>query len=231
MSKNTWVMISEPVKKGSQGLGEYVNYLTNPNHKNHEKTSAIFTAFGDSRDFFRNAVKSCAEVNFKNQQAGKGGRPMQSYAQSFVFTLPPGVPVPTQEQWKQIADILVMEVCSRCKIPLKYAEKYVFSNVHLQDNSHLNLIVSKARNGEVFKELQKKGILEPLKRAFTAQYELLTGFPTGNYQRKVVGAKKRYPKPQYEARKKKKKETAIDQPSVIESNSIDLVNLGKIKPR
>ena len=45
MSKNTFVMITESVKNGSQGLGKYVNYLENPNHKNHAQTSSIFTTF------------------------------------------------------------------------------------------------------------------------------------------------------------------------------------------
>lgn len=204
MSKNTFVMITESVKNGSQGLGKYVNYLENPNHKNHAQTSSIFTTFGNSKTFRQSVVKNCAEVDFKNQQAGKGGRPMQSYAQSFVFSLPPGVPAPTQEQWKKITEVVVLTVCQKLKIPPQHAEKYVFANVHDQaKNRHLNLTVCKARGGEVFKELQKKGILEPLKRAFTVQYELATGFSAGSYKRRSEGAKKRYPKPEYEARKKK----------------------------
>lgn len=229
MSKNTWVMISQPVKEGSAGVRNYVNYLTNPNHKNHQNTNSIFTTFGNDKLFLQSTVAKCSEVDYKNQQAGKGGRPMGSYAQSFVFSLPAGVPQPTAEQWKQITEVIVLDLCSRLKISPKHADKYIFANVHDQAKPDLNITVCKARNGEVFKDLQKKGIIEPLKRAFTVQYQLLTGFSVGDYQRKTTGAKKRLPKPKFEAVKKKKKQKELEEKPIVKP--IENFHPNRINPR
>lgn len=199
-----WTTISKPIKNSSTGLSSYMIYLENPEHKNHkEKTNEIILTFGDSKIFRQSVVKNCAEVDYKNQLAKKGGRPMSSLAQSFVFSLPPGVPKPTPEQWNKITEVLVWHLCQKFNIPVKHAEKYIFANVHDQSNPHLNLVVCKARNGVVFEELQKKPIIGALKRAFSTSYELQTGYSPSTYKKKAKTPKKRLPKWQYEYLKKK----------------------------
>lgn len=203
-----WTTISKPIKNHIAGLSNYMIYLEDNQHKNHKgKTNEIIPIFGDSKIFRQSVVKNCAEVDYKNQLKRKGGRPLSSMAQSFVFSLPPGVTKPTKKQWEKIAEVLILKICTQFKIPPQHAEKYIFSNVHDQSNPHLNLVVSKTRNGEVFKDLQRSQIIKSLKLSFTTQYQLLTGYNPNDYQViKKNSPKKRKPRWLYEKEKREELE-------------------------
>ncbi|WP_218576004.1 hypothetical protein, partial [Pseudomonas sp. FSL R10-0056] len=78
----------------------------------------------------------------------KGGRPVQSYAQSFVFCLPPSVKKPTTEEWKEITKDIVKEIAKKLEVSLSDLNGKIFANVHDQDNPHLNLVVPRVLNGK-----------------------------------------------------------------------------------
>ncbi|WP_205903768.1 hypothetical protein, partial [Pseudomonas viridiflava] len=78
----------------------------------------------------------------------KGGRPVQGYAQSFVFGLPPSVQKPTPEQWKSITNDILKELAKKLGIEVTDFKGKIFANVHEQDNPHLNLVVSRIINGK-----------------------------------------------------------------------------------
>lgn len=58
-------------------------------------------------------------MNFDKENK-KGGRKVESYAQSFNFILPPEVPNPTHEQWKLIYKDLVLKAKTRWILKAKH---------------------------------------------------------------------------------------------------------------
>jgi hypothetical protein len=111
----------------------------------------------------------------------KGGRPVQSYAQSFVFGLPPSVQKPTPEQWKAITHDILKELVKKLDVSIDDLNGRVFANVHDQDNSHLNIVVSRVIKGKALKALDQKGTIGIAKQAFTASSLRRCGLDVSSY--------------------------------------------------
>ncbi|HGN1517478.1 TPA: hypothetical protein ACKROA_007011, partial [Pseudomonas aeruginosa] len=93
-----WFVRSERVKDKHNGIIKYGKYLVDANHPNHTKTSSIIPIFGNMDNFIKRVSSEAIGLDISNSQK-KGGRPVQSYAQSFVFGLPPSVKKPTPDEW------------------------------------------------------------------------------------------------------------------------------------
>ena len=100
-----WTVISQRVKDRQDGLVTYSKYLLDEKHKNHSKNGTrIVPLHGNVNTFVKNSICETLDFDMSNK---KGGRKVESYAQSFVLGLPDTVQKPTNEQWKKIsADII-----------------------------------------------------------------------------------------------------------------------------
>lgn len=120
-------------------------------------------------------------LDLENSQK-KGGRPVQSYAQSFVFSLPPSVVKPTPDEWKSITSDILKELAKKLDIDINDFKGRVFANVHDQDNPHLNLVVSRVVQGKTLKSLDQKGTIGVAKKAFNASTLARCGLDVSAYE-------------------------------------------------
>lgn len=181
MAIKNWFVRSVRVKDRHNGLIKYGKYLTDVNHPNHTNTSSIIPIYGNIENFIRTVSTEAVNLDMGNSQR-KGGRPVQSYAQSFVFGLPPSVQKPTPEQWKSITGDILKELAKKLEIDLKDLNGRVFANVHDQDNPHLNLVVSRVVQGKALKSLDQKGTIGIAKKAFTSASLARCGLDVSTYE-------------------------------------------------
>lgn len=161
-----WTVITQRVRDKQDGLVRYSNYLLNDGHPNHKKSSTeIKPMHGDYKNFAKYATVQALEFDMANK---KGGRKVASYAQSFVFVLPETVEKPTPEQWKAISADLIRATHKALipDVPVNSFGNRCFSNLHDQNNPHLNLLVPRIFEGKRLEELDRKGLLLTLKKEF-----------------------------------------------------------------
>lgn len=164
MSIKNWTVTTERVKNKDVGLSEYVSYLVSEKHKNHKSTT-IYPLFNSELNAFLNStIKETIDFDAKNK---KGGRKVESFAQSFNFILPPPHK-PTPEEWKKIAKELVNTVHKELEIKedINQFGRSCFLNIHDQANPHLNLLVPRIFAGERLADLDRKNVLAKLKLQF-----------------------------------------------------------------
>jgi len=181
MAIKNWFVRSERVKNTHIGLIKYGKYLVNIEHANHKNTDSIIHVYGNIENFIRTCSNESVTLDLDNSQ-NKGGRPMQSYAQSFVFSLPPSVIKPTPEQWKSITSDILKELAKKLDIDINDFKGRVFANVHDQDNPHLNLVVSRVVQGKALKALDQKGTIGVAKKAFNASTLARCGLDVSAYE-------------------------------------------------
>lgn len=181
MAIKNWFVRSERVKNTHIGLIKYGKYLVNLEHANHKNTDSIIPVYGNIENFIRTCSNESVSLDLDNSQK-KGGRPMQSYAQSFVFSLPNSVKRPTQEEWKLITSDVLKELAKKLGLELKDLNGRVFANVHDQDNPHLNLVVSRVVQGKALKALDQKGTIGVAKKAFNAATLARCGLDVSAYE-------------------------------------------------
>lgn len=164
MSIKNWTVTTQRVKNKSEGLSEYTSYLVSSKHENHKNTNIVQIFNMDYNRFLNNTINETIEFDSKNK---KGGRKVESYAQSFNFILPPPHK-PTPEQWKKIAVDLVNTIHKELNIKpeVKKFGNACFINVHDQANPHLNMLVPRIFEGERLADLDRKNVLAKLKLQF-----------------------------------------------------------------
>lgn len=180
MAIKNWFVRSERVKNTHIGLIKYGKYLVNLEHANHKNTDSIIPVYGNIENFIRTCSNESVSLDLDNSQK-KGGRPMQSYAQSFVFSLPNSVKRPTQEEWKLITSDVLKELAKKLGLELKDLNGRVFANVHDQDNPHLNLVISRVVQGKALKALDQKGTIGIVKKSFNAATLVRCGLDVSTY--------------------------------------------------
>jgi len=180
MAIKNWFVRSERVKDKHNGLIKYGKYLIDSKHPNHTNTAGITPIYNNIENFIRSVSNEAVSLDMGNSQK-KGGRPVQSYAQSFVFGLPPSVQKPTPEQWKSITNDILKELAKKLGIEVSDFKGKIFANVHEQDNPHLNLVVSRIINGKSLKALDQKGTIGIAKTAFTASTLARCGLDVSSY--------------------------------------------------
>lgn len=181
MTIKNWFVRSERIKDKHGGLIKYGKYLVNMEHANHKNTESIIPVYGNIENFIRTCSNEAVSLDLENSQK-KGGRPVQSYAQSFVFSLPPSVVKPTPEEWKSITSDIIKELAKKLDIDVNDFKGRVFANVHDQDNPHLNLVVSRVVQGKTLKALDQKGTIGVAKKAFNAASLARCGLDVSAYE-------------------------------------------------
>lgn len=164
MSIKNWTVTTERVKNKSAGLSEYASYLVSSKHKNHKNTE-IYTLFNSEHNIFiNNTINETLDFDAKNK---KGGRKVESFAQSFNFILPPPHK-PTPEQWRKIARDIVESIHTELAIKdgLTTFGRSCFMNIHDQANPHLNMLVPRIFKGERLADLDRKNVLAKVKLQF-----------------------------------------------------------------
>ena len=164
MSIKNWIVTTERVKNKSQGLSEYTSYLISSKHKNHKNTEIVEIFNKDHNKFLNNTINEIIAFDENNK---KGGRKVESYAQSFNFILPPPHK-PTPEQWRKIGVDLVQTIHKELNIKGDVSKfgNSCFINLHDQSNPHLNLLVPRIYNSERLADLDRKNVLAKLKLQF-----------------------------------------------------------------
>lgn len=164
MSIKNWTVTTERVKNKDFGLSEYVSYLVSEKHKNHKNTTIYALFNSDANTFLNSTIQETILFDSKNK---KGGRKVESFAQSFNFILPPPHK-PTPEQWTKISKELVNIIHKELEIKENVNQfgRACFLNIHDQANPHLNLLVPRIFAGQRLADLDRKNVLAKLKLQF-----------------------------------------------------------------
>jgi len=150
--KNFFVK-GKPIKFKEKGIINYFRYLNDKEHKNHKgKTNNIYNIIGN-KNFIRNAITSSVKINLeKSLLKGKGGRFVNEFGHSFVFSPPPELSL-DKKAWETLTKRLMTHIFNYIKknnpsITKEELLKHSFVNVHEEDISHLNLLFSKVVAGK-----------------------------------------------------------------------------------
>lgn len=217
MSIKNWIVTTERVKNKDTGLSEYTSYLVSQKHQNHRETE-IIPISGHFNAFINNTIKETLEFDGKNK---KGGRKVESYAQSFNFILPPPHK-PSKENWEKIANDLLKVIHQELNIKADYKKfgASCFLNIHDQANPHLNMLIPRIFDGQRLADLDRKNVLAKLKLQFNQSVlkHCQIDHEKHNPLRKNVG--KRKTKQQYDYENSKK---------MIEKNEFQIEEIHKMK--
>ena len=230
MAIKNWFVRSERLHSKSSGLITYGSYLIDKEHKNHKgKTTAIHDIYGNVTNFIQTSAREAIELDLKNAQ-GKGGRPVDSYAQSFVLTLPDGVHKPSCEQWKAITKDVLLDAFKKLNKTPKEMKGHFFANVHDQKNPHLNILISKVVDGQSLRAVNQVGIIGAMKKSFNASVLKHCGIDYKDYEPLKTNVGKSLPRWQLEQQNKiNEKLSELDiKETVLDTRINDLKKLNKL---
>lgn len=164
MSIKNWTVTTQRVKKKSEGLSEYASYLISQKHENHKNTEIYALFNSEHNKFLNDTINEVLDFDAKNK---KGGRKVESFAQSFNFILPPPHK-PTPQQWQKIARDIVETIHTELSISsdLTTFGRSCFINVHDQANPHLNMLIPRIFEGQRLADLDRKNVLAKVKLQF-----------------------------------------------------------------
>jgi len=168
MSIKNFTVISQRVKDKSDGLISYINYLESETAPSHKNTTIIsISSKTKSATFLKNTIMDVVDFDNANK---KGGRKVESFAQSFNLVLPETVNRPTPEQWQKITKDILIATKTHLGIEdsLHDFVSKCFFNIHDQKNPHLNLVVPRIYNGERLHKLDQKALIGVMKKEFNA---------------------------------------------------------------
>jgi hypothetical protein len=217
-----WTVISQRVKERQDGLVTYSKYLLDEKHKNHSKNETrIVPLHGKMNDFVKSSICETLDFDMSNK---KGGRKVESYAQSFVLSLPDTVQKPTDEQWKRISGDIIRAAHKHLKPdePVNDFGRKCFSNLHDQDNPHMNLLIPRIYKGERLDKLDKKGMILAMKQAFNASVMKHCNINYDNFKPEKPGRGKRLLEWQLEqqaAREEQEKSIQLRQEATLVAQS------------
>lgn len=176
-----WFVRSERVKDKHSGLIQYLKYLTSSEHPNHKGRTIIKPLYGDISTVIQACASAAIQLDLSNSQK-KGGRPVSSYAQSFIFVLPGTVNRPTQDQWRLILKELALTVAKKLDVPPETLKGKIFANIHEQEHPHLNLVVPRVIDGKSKRTIDQKSTINALKKSFTAATLKYCGLDASAYK-------------------------------------------------
>lgn len=217
-----WTVISQRVKERQDGLVTYSKYLLDEKHKNHTKNETrIVPLHGKMNEFVKSSICETLDFDMANK---KGGRKVESYAQSFVLSLPDTVQKPTDEQWKRISGDIIRAAHKHLKPdePVNDFGRKCFSNLHDQDNPHMNLLIPRIYKGERLDKLDKKGMILAMKQAFNASVMKHCNINYDNFKPERPGRGKRLLEWQLEqqaAREEQEKSIQLRQEATLVAQS------------
>ena len=180
-------------------------------------------------DFIQTAAREAIELDLKNAQA-KGGRPVDSYAQSFVLTLPSGVNQPTPEQWKAITKDVLLDAFKKLNKTPEEMKGHFFANVHEQTNPHLNILIAKVVDGQSLRAVNQVGIIGTMKKSFNASVLKHCGLNYKDYEPLQTNLGKSLPRWQLKQQNKiSEKLSELDiKETVLDTKINDLKKLNKL---
>lgn len=181
MGIKNWTVKAQGVTGGTRGMTAYGRYLEDANHRNHrDKTDAIIPIQGDWREL---VMRQTGLMTRRNLDRPKGGRPVETLAQSFVVSFPPDLR-PTPEQWAKIASAAITGLSRGLPEGQELVRADIFANVHDNPNNpHLNIVVGKlAPNGDIRKAITQKAALHRLKLAVNEAVLRVMGVSNENYE-------------------------------------------------
>jgi hypothetical protein len=165
--KNFFVR-SETIGNGSRGLCGYEAYLDDMNHSNHKgRTNKIISIVGNNNNFLDTVVNEANQLQLQRDKAGKGGRPISSLAQSFVFAMPSDfVGEPSKEQFKAMSKDMLNVIADKMNLQIKDLKNHIKINVHMNEsNPHINILVGRIVNGVNYQQqLTRPSTTNALKR-------------------------------------------------------------------
>lgn len=212
MSIKNFVVISQRIKDKADGLISYVNYLRNENTPSHKDTKILDLPKANADDFLKRTIINT--VNFDNNNK-KGGRKVESLAQSFDFVLPPTIPNPTIDQWRLIYRDVLKTAKTSLGLEAENANTFAehcFANIHDQKNPHLNLLIPRIYKEQRLEKLDQKKIIGDLKKSFNAAVLLHCNIDYKQYKPQEQNTGKRRKKWQYEQQQSiKAKEELADE--------------------
>jgi hypothetical protein len=189
MLKN-WIVTTQAVKNGSDGVMVRERYILSASHPNHRQTEALIPLFGSEQT---SQLIAIAGEKFRLKQkleCRQGGRPLSSYAMEFCLTLPKGHR-PSILQWKHIIKDCCHSLAAQLELrgdEKKQFYKQIRAVCHQQTQSgktgsgdHVHLIIGKVIAGRVLKDLQRKSATKTLKLAFNAAVLLHVGVSHTDY--------------------------------------------------
>lgn len=208
MAIKNWTVIGRGITKGASGAGGYMRYLQNKEHKNHKgKTEAIWPIFGDAEKCLTLAVTEGTTKECKNGLKGKGGRPIDTLMQSFVFSLPVDVPRPTPKQWKAITKDLIIGMAEFLEVEPKELARRSFGNVHDEKCPHLNIVIGRIWDGEIKNKLKQRSVLGQFKRDYNKAVYKHLGVSNLDHipENENLGTMKKWQWEQWKAKEEQKK--------------------------
>ena len=224
MSLKNFTVTTQRVKGRSDGLIQYVNYLNNDKAPSHKNTEIINIGVPYDK-FLTSTIINTLDFDNNNK---KGGRKVESLAQSFDFILPPKVGKPSTEQWKLICKDLLLKTKSTLEIEggaMDFA-KSCYSNIHNQENPHLNLLIPRIYNGKRLHALDQKKVLGELKKEFNRSVMQHCSIDYKAYKPDQQNVGKRRKKWQLEqVQSIKAKEELADQRLLLAQEKLDVAEL------
>lgn len=175
MGIKNFTVTTERVKNKQSGLIEYTTYLLSDKVKSHKDTEIItFGGLSNANTFLKRTISDTIGLDLNNK---KGGRKVESYAQSFVFSLPKGTEPPTPEQWKQIYQSLYKDLINKETFEnftdedILKLKTNTFITAHNQKNPHLNVLIprifeKKDKSVVRLSNIDQKAFLAKSKQAF-----------------------------------------------------------------
>lgn len=224
MGIKNFTVTTQRVKDKADGLIGYANYLNNEKAPSHKNTK-ILNIGNNFDDFLKNTIINT--MNFDNENK-KGGRKVESYAQSFNFILPPEVPNPTHDQWRLIYKDLVLKAKNTLDIKgetSKFAMS-CYANIHDQTNPHLNLLIPRIYNKDRLHKLDQKNLLGELKKEFNESVLKHCNIDFKSYKPNQQNVGKRRKKWQYEQQQSiKAKEELTEERLLLAQDKLDMADL------
>jgi len=224
MGIKNFTVTTQRVKEKADGLIGYANYLNNEKAPSHKNTK-ILNIGNNFDDFLKNTIINT--INFDNENK-KGGRKVESYAQSFNFILPPDVPRPSFDQWKLIYKDVLLKSKEILKIEdaNKVYARNCYANIHDQANPHLNFLIPRIYNKERLHTLDQKNLLSELKKEFNRSVMQHCNIDFKSYKPNQQNVGKRRKKWQYEQQQSiKAKEELTEERLLLAQDKLDVADL------
>ena len=152
--------------------GTIIRYMLNEEHKNHKNTKILCE---DNSDNFQDLLVDRLHLNNINYMKNrKGGRKLKDIAKSLTFNVPPAFNI-SEEDIKKVLDLIKKRMTELFdKFDIDLDESDLFSAVHIQDNSHIHLLLpmldKQGKNIRMFKE---PSFLIQLKILFTESVDMV----------------------------------------------------------
>lgn len=186
MAIKNWTVKAQAVTGGGGGLAAYGRYLEDAKHRNHAGKTEAITPIISRRwnSSWKNLLmRQVALMTERNLNNPRGGRPVETLAQSFVVSLPRELR-PTPEQWSEIALSALRGIQRGLPPDQRLEAEDLFVNAHENtSNPHLNILIGKLTSNHVIrKSITQKSALARAKTAVNEAVLRVMGVSNENYE-------------------------------------------------